>query len=151
MGSVRRFKAHPQSAPGDFYVVNGECISCGAPHAVAPDLIGWSSAEISHCVWRKQPETARELEQAFAAFDVCCVGCYRYAGSDPQIMSRIGAEYCDQAARKSRTPSGRTKFSMDNHPTNISFTLTASKAVALPRGLQRCLEAVASLFKQRNR
>ena len=97
MAAQRKFRAHPESAPGDFYVVNGECISCGAPHAVAPDLIGWVNADADHCIWKKQPETEAELQQAFAAFDVCDVGCYRYAGSDPAIFTRIGAEYCDQA------------------------------------------------------
>ena len=85
MANVRRFKAHLQSAPGDFYVVNGECISCGAPHAVAPDLIGWATnVENEHCIWKKQPETPEELEQALAAFDASEIGCYRYAGGDPQ-------------------------------------------------------------------
>jgi len=94
----RRFKAHPQSAPGDFYVVNGECISCGAPHAVAPDLIGWAAnSEYQHCIWKKQPETFAETEQAFAAFDASEVGCYRYAGDDPTIMERIGRDFCDHA------------------------------------------------------
>jgi 4Fe-4S single cluster protein len=82
MPTAQRFKSHPQSAPGDFYVANGECTSCGAPHAVAPDLIGWNDSGMGHCVW-KQPETEAEPEQAFAAFEACCVGCYRYAGSDP--------------------------------------------------------------------
>jgi len=93
-----RFKSHPQSAPGDFYVVNGECISCGAPHAVAPDLIGWakvSPGEIDHCIWKKQPETEDEIEHAIMAFEALEVGCYRYAGTDRKIIKRIGREYCD--------------------------------------------------------
>ena len=56
---------------------------------------------MNHCVWKKQPETHEELEQAFAAFDACCLGCYRYAGNDPTIIERLGPEYCDQAARRS--------------------------------------------------
>jgi hypothetical protein len=97
MATGRRFEAHPQSAPGDFYVVNHECVCCGAPHVVAPDLIGWADPELSHCIWKKQPETKEELEQAFAAFDVADLGCYRYAGTDRSIMERVGAEYCDHA------------------------------------------------------
>jgi hypothetical protein len=58
--SKRKYEAHPESAPGDFYVVNGDCMTCGAPQAVAPDLIGWCEGE-SHCVWKKQPETPAEL------------------------------------------------------------------------------------------
>jgi len=97
MVTPRKFLAHPLSAAGDFYVIEHECVSCGAPHAVAPDLIGWADPEFGHCIWKKQPATQAELERAFTAFDACCVGCYRYAGSDPSIMRRIGLEYCDQA------------------------------------------------------
>jgi hypothetical protein len=103
MATLRRFKAHPQSAPGDFYVVNDECITCGAPHAVAPDLIGWAkNVEYEHCIWKKQPQTPEEFEQAFAAFDASEVGCYRYAGDDPKIMARIGLDFCDQTASDSK-------------------------------------------------
>lgn len=94
----RRYEAHPQSSPRDFYVVNHECTCCGAPHEVAPDLIGWSNPEMNHCIWKKQLETAQEREQAFAAFDMCCLGCYRYAGSDPRIIARVGVDYCDNAS-----------------------------------------------------
>lgn len=87
---------HPQSILGDFYVVNEECMSCGAPHVVAPDLIGWAS-DSDHCIWKKQPENDTELKQAFAAFNSSCVGCYRYAGSDPNIIARLGDDYCDNA------------------------------------------------------
>jgi hypothetical protein len=88
MATGRRFESHPQSAPGDFYVVNRECVSCGAPHVVAPDLIGWVDTKLSHCIWKKQPETKEELEQAFAAFDMSCVSCYRYAGTDRSIHGK---------------------------------------------------------------
>jgi hypothetical protein len=104
MEGDRRFKAHPQSAPGDFYVINDECITCGAPHAVAPALIGWATDGSSHCIWKKQPETPDEMEQAFNAFGASCVGCYRYAGSDPAVMERIGLEFCDNAGSASDQP-----------------------------------------------
>ena len=91
---------HPQSAPGDFYVEDEACISCGAPHAVAPDLIGWSvddetGTNGAHCIWKKQPQTPEEFEQAFAAFDASCIGAYRYAGDNPAVRDRIGSLYCD--------------------------------------------------------
>ena len=91
-------EAHPQSTPGNFYVVNGECVCCGGPHAVAPGLIGWTSGddfEHSHSIWKKQPETAEEFEQAFAAFEASCIGGYRYAGTDPDVIERVGREYSD--------------------------------------------------------
>src|SRR6185436_18661928 len=90
----RKFKSYPDSAPGDFYVENEECVSCGAPHEAAPDLIGWSG-DGSHCIWKKQPATPKELKQAFAAFYFNCVGCYRYAGTDRSIMEEIGLDRCD--------------------------------------------------------
>lgn len=95
MSSARRHQSHPQSAPGAFYVIHGECLSCGAPHAVAPDLIGWADDAMSHCVWKKQPETPDEWDQAFAAFEASEIGCYRYAGTDPAVAERIGFEFCD--------------------------------------------------------
>jgi hypothetical protein len=98
MSLDRGFRAHPRSAPGDFYVVNDECIHCGAPHAVAPDLIGWANVrerKPDHCIWKKQPATPYQFEQAVAALDASEVGCYRYAGTDPAIMSRLGLGYCD--------------------------------------------------------
>lgn len=86
---------HPESAPGDFYVENGMCISCGVPHAVAPDLMGWTDDKMSHCIWKKQPETSEELDQAIAVLEAQELGCHRYAGGEPAILKRISAEYCD--------------------------------------------------------
>ena len=147
MAPVRRFKAHPQSAPGDFYVVNDECIACGAPHAVAPDLIGWATnVEYEHCIWKKQPETPEELDQAFAAFDASEVGCYRYAGNDPTIMARIGSDYCDQAAKNWKPQSLEDGVLLDNHPIPVHFTLTISQQPSL---FSKLAEAVASLFKRK--
>ena len=40
MACAPKFTPHPKSAPGDFYVVKGECLACGVPHVVAPDLVG---------------------------------------------------------------------------------------------------------------
>ena len=89
------------AAPGDFYVVNGECMFYGAPHAVAPDLIGWAAeSEYQHCIWKKQPETVAEMEQALAAFDASEISCYRYAGDDRgDHGSGCGRDFCDHAPR----------------------------------------------------
>ena len=92
-----KYKRHPQSVPGDFYVVNGMCLSCGAPHAVAPDLLGWAEGGISHCIWKKQPETSEELERAYQAFAASETECYRYAGNDPKVIECLGANFCDRA------------------------------------------------------
>ena len=95
MACTPRFTPHPKSAPGDFYVVKGECLACGVPHVVAPDLVGWTGEKIPHCVWKKQPQTAKELERAIAVLEAQEVGCHRYAGSDPSILDRVLSEYCD--------------------------------------------------------
>jgi len=90
-----RFTPHPKSAPGDFYVVNGECLACGIPHVIAPDLIAWTGEGVPHCCWKKQPETQAELEQAIAVFEAQELDCHRYAGTDPVILDRILSTYCD--------------------------------------------------------
>jgi hypothetical protein len=92
-----KYKRHPQSAPGFFYVVNGMCLSCGAPHAVAPDLLGWADGGIPHCIWKKQPATPEEFEQAYQAFAASETECYRYAGNDPKVIERLGPNFCDRA------------------------------------------------------
>jgi hypothetical protein len=93
---------HLQSAPGDFYVVNGECTSCGAPHVVAPDVVGWATPIEDHCIWTKQPATPEELDQAIAVFAVQELGCHRYAGTNPAILSRISPEHCDRPTEPDR-------------------------------------------------
>jgi hypothetical protein len=65
------------------------------PIAAAPDLIGWTDARELHCYWKKQPETAYELNQAFKIFEGQELGCHRYAGNDPEIQKRVGYENCD--------------------------------------------------------
>ena len=93
-------KPHPDQAPEStakgFYVDPQCCISCGVPQAVAPDLVGWTSDETPQCFWKKQPQTEDNLRQAFAIFDGQEVGCHRYAGLDPDIQARVGAENCDR-------------------------------------------------------
>lgn len=94
----RKFNANPQSVDGDFYVVNEKCLACGVFEKVAPDLIAWAVEQKgAHCIWKKQPETPAELAHAFAAFEASDIGCYRYAGTDPSIIERLGREYCDHA------------------------------------------------------
>jgi hypothetical protein len=97
--SERRYQAHPHSAPGDFYVVNNECLSCGMPHVLAANLVGWVDAETSHCFWKRQPETQEEVQQAIDVVLNSEVACHRYAGDDPVVMSQIGWECCDSPLR----------------------------------------------------
>lgn len=106
MGSASQYEREPMSAPGDFYVENHCCLSCGVPQAVAPDLIGWSDEGMTHCYWKKQPETPQEMRQAFAIFDGQELGCHRYAGADAEIQARVGRENCDNPVSRFSTLEG---------------------------------------------
>src|SRR5258708_10738761 len=95
MACAPKFTPHPKSAPGDLSVVKGECLACGVPHVVAPDLVGWTGEKIPHCFWKKQPETQAELERAIAVLEAQELECHRYAGTDPAILNRVLSTYCD--------------------------------------------------------
>jgi len=138
--SARRFTTHPQSAPGDFYVVNNECISCGAPHAVAPDLIGWAdNVDPSHCIWKRQPATSQETDQAIDAVLASEVACHRYAGNDPRILGRLDSMYCDasQPVIHDRVCDSSDKVLSPN----------LSGIVGHPSALDRFLAALKSIFR----
>lgn len=104
--SARFIEPYPQSAPGAFYVENNECIACGAPHAVAPDLMEWDHIPSSrggtypHCYFKKQPESAYELIQAIRAVEISCCGAIRYRGKDPEICKRLKENGCSDAIVK---------------------------------------------------
>ncbi len=90
-------KPHPKNAPGGFYVVHTECIACGVPHHVAPELIEWeldSEGHPDHCYVRKQPETALELIHAVKAVEGSCCGAVRYHGSDAEIIQKLKDAKC---------------------------------------------------------
>lgn len=95
MAGGPKFIPLPKSARGDFYVVKGECLACGYPHVVAPDLIGWTGEKTPHCYWKKQPENSAELERAIAVLEAQELECHRYAGADPMILDRVCSAYCD--------------------------------------------------------
>lgn len=83
---------YSENAAGPFYVEKGLCIACRNPEAVAADIIGFTD-DISggHCFFKRQPQTARELERAMEAVSVNCCGSYRYAGDDSKIKDRLKA------------------------------------------------------------
>jgi hypothetical protein len=87
----------PENAPGDFYVEDGCCLSCGMPTTEAPELFAYS--ESGHCFVKKQPTTPREVYQMTQAFAVQDVGCIRYKGSNRVVMMRLvgigEGEQCD--------------------------------------------------------
>jgi hypothetical protein len=74
---------------GDFYVVDGDCITCGAPEAAAPTLIAHQKEEYGHCYFKRQPETPEEIDQAINAVAVSCVSGLRYRGKDEKIIQKL--------------------------------------------------------------
>jgi hypothetical protein len=116
MAEPRVIVPHHANAPGPFYSENDGCISCGAPNAEAPDLLGWyeercGAHTYSHCIFRRQPSTPAEVEQAIRAMDVSCVENLRYGGTDPVVLERLRvmgmAHLCDITQRSEPTPGKR--------------------------------------------
>lgn len=81
-------KRYRLNAKGPFYVEDGECLSCGLPESIAPDLIGYDS-EQAHCYFKRQPGTSEELEQAIDAVASSDIGALRYAGEDHYVLGRL--------------------------------------------------------------
>jgi hypothetical protein len=84
----------PENAPGDFYVMQGCCLQCGAPQAAAPDLIAFSDDRqddntVVHCYFKRQPVTAAEVDQSIEAMRVSCIEALRYSGSDADIVKKL--------------------------------------------------------------
>jgi len=91
----------PENVPGDFYVEDGCCTSCGMPTSEAPELFAY--APDGHCYVRKQPSSAKETWQMIGAFTVQDVGCIRYKGKNRVVQIRlIGAGEGDQCDHLSR-------------------------------------------------
>lgn len=91
----------PLNVPGDFYVEDGCCTSCGMPASEAPEL--FACAPDGHCYVRKQPSSAKEMWQMIGAFTVQDIGCIRYKGKNRVVQIRlIGAgegDQCDDLPR----------------------------------------------------
>lgn len=92
-------KPYPKNVVGDFYVEDGCCITCLVPEFYAPSLMGFDENE-SHCFVAKQPTNQNEVYQIIKATWAAEVQCIRYAGQNPQIISRLAeagvADVCDQ-------------------------------------------------------
>lgn len=84
-------KPYKLNAPGDFYVEDGECISCALPASESPNLIGEDeeSEYGYHCYFKKQPQTDAEVEDAINAMHVSCCWALRYKGNDKNIIEKI--------------------------------------------------------------
>lgn len=103
----RERRPHPKNAPGPFYVENGCCITCMAPHVEAPILMGFDNLD-RHCFVQQQPQTDEEIYRAIRAVRSAEVQCIRYRGHDPDILRRLveigEGDACDHPLPTSATP-----------------------------------------------
>lgn len=98
---VRSLDPYPENAPGPFYVQRHECIACGVPKTVAPDLVEFDAETMDHCYFKKQPTSPDEIFLAIRAVEVCCCGSYRYSGDDEEIKKRLKKAGCVDAIDRS--------------------------------------------------
>ena len=100
---------HPANAPGDFYVEEGCCITCGVPMEEAPEVFAWAGGpESDHCVVAHQPRTAQSIDRTLNAMWSSEVDCIRYRGADHDIVRRIvemgNRDLCDQDIETGAAP-----------------------------------------------
>jgi hypothetical protein len=85
---MRRFAAHHANSDGPFYVVDGECVACGAPESEAGGMMSHDDSS-GHCFFKTQPQTLEQVDAAIRALRASCCGAVRYAGKDHSILVRI--------------------------------------------------------------
>lgn len=76
-------------APGDFYVEDQCCLSCGMPMESAPELFDWLPNDRDGCYVKRQPANPAELTSMILAMHTAELDCIRYAGTDPAIQRRV--------------------------------------------------------------
>ena len=92
------------SAPGPFYVIKDQCITCSLPTETAPENIRYHerpcmscpTSLTEHCIVTRQPETAEELDGMIEVVRGSCVAAYRYCGTDAEILHRLVEAGCRQ-------------------------------------------------------
>ncbi len=97
---------HPLNAEGDFFVEYDMCMACDAPRSEAPELMDYD--ENMHCYFKRQPQTAEELEHAINAVRVSCIEAVLYEGDDPEISKRVKTFPCMNRVEES--PTFRQRF-----------------------------------------
>jgi hypothetical protein len=105
-------------APGPFYVIKDQCITCSLPTETAPENIRYHERPCTscpaslaeHCVVTRQPETAEELNRMIEVVRGSCVEAYRYCGTDLEILRRLVEagcrEQCDALVQTKRDDAG---------------------------------------------
>lgn len=75
----------------------GDCLACGGPEGVAPQLLAELNLSNSKTYFVRQPITEPERELACLAIEHCCVSALQYGGTDRTIISRLDNDphYCD--------------------------------------------------------
>ena len=79
---------HPANVPGQFYVEDGCCMTCGVPNDIAPDLFDWVEGE-NHCFVKKQPSKPAEFDRMFEAMNGMEAYCIRAKFADPEFYARL--------------------------------------------------------------
>jgi hypothetical protein len=86
------FEREPENAPGPFYVVKDQCITCSLPVETAPETIRYHETPsercpegcADHCYVSRQPETPEEVDRMIEVVADSCISAYRYCGSNEQ-------------------------------------------------------------------
>jgi hypothetical protein len=130
-----KYKPYPLNAPGPFYVDDGSCLSCMAPHQEAPELMGYDE-KVGHCYFQRQPASKEEITHALRALWSSEVLCLRYAGNDSDILRRLAnggmSELCDQPV----SPSAH--YILRNH---VTFDVSAATLFTLQECAHRFRDA----------
>jgi len=81
------------NVPGDFFVEDGQCISCTLPFSESPNLIGEDEdPEVGyHCYFKKQPKSEGDIQDAINAMEVACCGALYYKGNNKRILAKLKA------------------------------------------------------------
>ncbi|HEX4505260.1 MAG TPA: ferredoxin [Alphaproteobacteria bacterium] len=117
---------HPDNAPGDFYVEDGCCLTCGMAEAEAPEVFGRAKSDPGHCVVAKQPQTPENMDRTFRAVASAEADCIRYRGTDPEIARRLvemgHGSLCDLPPPADAMPLARThtRFEAVGGPSSLT-------------------------------
>ena len=85
-GATRQRRVYPKNAPGDFYVEESCCLTCGIPWSEAPDHFAVDDVQ---CYIKRQPANEAEVRNMVSAMAAQELDCIRYKGRDPQIVAAI--------------------------------------------------------------
>ncbi len=128
---ARLRQRHRHSVDGPFYVVNGECMSCGAPEMHSPSLMSHDAT--GHCFFTLQPTTAEETNQALVSTWASCCGAVRYGGKDRETLIRLAemglAEQCDFRLKDEPEPLTRSSVIFEFGDSDTTTTGAANVQV----------------------